>query len=140
MAYVEDLQVANMSKSAKGNREHPGRKVKQKSGLDRAILDQGWFEFRRQLDYKLAWHGGYLIAVPPKNTSRQCPSCDHISSDNRKTQADFLCVQCRFTANADEVGSINVLRAGRAQLACEVNGAVMPSAAGTHRSELAVYH
>lgn len=29
---------------------------------------------------------------------------------------------------------INILRAGHARLACEVNGAVMPSAAGTHRS------
>ena len=62
---IEDLQIRNMSKSSKGNAETHGKQVKQKSGLNRAILDQGWGEFRRQLDDKLAWHGGDLIAVPP---------------------------------------------------------------------------
>jgi hypothetical protein len=33
--------------------------------------------------------------------------------------------------HSDLVGAINILRAGLAQLACEVNGDVMPSAAGT---------
>ena len=41
-------------------------------------LDQGWFEFRRQMDYKLAWNGGWLVAVPPQNTSRTCPCCGHV--------------------------------------------------------------
>jgi hypothetical protein len=42
------------------------KKVSQKSGLNRSILDQGWGEFRRQLDYKLAWNGGTLLAAPLK--------------------------------------------------------------------------
>ena len=138
MVCIEDLQVANMSKSAKGDMATPGSMVKQKSGLNRSILDQGWSEFRRQLDYKLTWQGAYLIAVPPKNTSITCPACAHISKENRKTQAVFCCVQCNFEAHADWVGSTNVLRAGHARLACEVNGAVMPSAAGTHRGECVV--
>ena len=135
---VEDLQVRNMSKSAAGTTDTPGRNVRAKSGLNKAILDQGWGEFRRQLDYKLAWNGGHLIAVPPKNTSRTCPCCGHISADNRQTQATFECVECDFKENADLVGAINVLRAGHAQLACEVSGAIRPPAAGTHRSELSV--
>ncbi|MFC0443128.1 RNA-guided endonuclease InsQ/TnpB family protein [Aeromonas media] len=135
---VEDLQVRNMSKSAAGTTDTPGRNVRAKSGLNKAILDQGWGEFRRQLDYKLAWNGGHLIAVPPKNTSRTCPCCGHISADNRQTQATFECVECGFKENADLVGAINVLRAGHAQLACEVSGAIRPPAAGTHRSELGV--
>ena len=69
MVCIEDLQVRNMSKSAAGTTESPGRKVRAKSGLNKAILDKGWAEFRRQLDYKLAWNGGHLIAVPPQNTS-----------------------------------------------------------------------
>ena len=136
---IEDLQVKNMSKSATGTMEQRGRNVRAKSGLNKAILDQGWFEFRRQLDYKLAWNGGHLIAVPPKNTSRTCPCCGHISKDNRMTQARFACVECGFEENADVVGAINVLRAGHARLACEVSGATMPPAAGTHRSESGVY-
>ena len=132
---IEDLQVRNMSKSASGSAGKPGRNVRAKSGLNKSILDQGWFEFRRQLDYKLAWNGGHLIPVPPHNTSRTCPCCGRVSADNRQTQAQFLCVECGFEENADVVGAINVLRAGHARLACEVNGAVMPSAAGTHRSD-----
>ena len=77
---VEDLQVRNMSKSSKGTVEAPGKKVSQKSGLNRAILDQGWGEFRRQLAYKLHWNGGTLLAVPPHNTSRTCPCCGNISN------------------------------------------------------------
>ncbi len=136
MVCIEDLQVRNMSKSAAGTAEAPGRNVRVKSGLNKAILDQGWFEFRRQLDYKLAWNGGYLIAVPPHNTSRTCPCCGHVSANNRQTQARFECVECGFEENADVVGAINILRAGHARFACEVSGEVMPPAAGTRRSEL----
>jgi putative transposase len=136
MIVVEDLQVKNMSKSAAGSVEQPGKQVRAKSGLNKAILDQGWGEFRRQLDYKSAWRGGHLVAVNPKNTSRTCPCCGHISEDNRKTQAEFVCVACEFKENADVVGAINILRAGHARLACEVSGAVRPPAAGTHRSTL----
>ena len=115
IVYVEDLQVANMSKSASraGNAEQHGKNVKQKSGLNRAILDQSWAEFRRQLAYKLAWNGGFLFAVPPQNTSRCCPNCGHTTKDNRTTQANFDCVQCDFTENADLVGAINVLKRGQ---------------------------
>ncbi|SIR56346.1 putative transposase [Aeromonas sp. RU39B] len=139
MVCIEDLQVRNMSKSAAGSTEKPGKQVRAKSGLNKAILDQGWFEFRRQLDYKLAWSGGHLIAVLPRNTSRTCPCCGHVSADNRQTQARFECVECGFEENADVVGAINVLRAGHARLACEVSGAIMPPAAGTHRGELGVF-
>ncbi|MFD2405673.1 RNA-guided endonuclease InsQ/TnpB family protein [Azorhizophilus paspali] len=137
MVCIEDLQVRNMSRSAAGNTEKPGRNVRAKSGLNKSILDQGWFEFRRQLDYKLAWNGGWLVAVPPRNTSRTCPCCGHVSADNRQTQARFECVACGFEENADVVGALNVLRAGHARFACEVSGAVMPPAAGTHRGESA---
>lgn len=118
MIVIEDLRVKNMSRSAAGTSERPGRNVRAKSGLNKAILDQGWFEFRRQLDYKLAWRGGILLAVPPQNTSRTCPSCGHVSADNRQTQARFVCVECGFEENADVVGAINVLAAGHAVLAC----------------------
>jgi putative transposase len=112
MVCIEDLQVRNMSKSAAGTADAPGRNVRAKSGLNKSILDQGWFEFRRQLDYKLAWKGGHLIAVPPQNTSRTCPGCGHVSADNRQTQARFVCVACGYENNADVVGAINILSRG----------------------------
>jgi putative transposase len=115
---IEDLQVRNMSRSSKGTVEQPGKKVSQKSGLNRAILDQGWGEFRRQLGYKLAWNGGMLLAVPPHHTSQTCPACGHVSKDNRQTQASFLCVDCGYENHADVVGAINVLARGHRVLAC----------------------
>lgn len=115
---IEDLQVRNMSKSAAGSSEAPGKNVRAKSGLNKSILDQGWAEFRRQLEYKQAWRGGDVLAVPPRNTSRTCPCCGHVSAENRQTQAKFACVDCGFEENADLVGAINILAAGHAVLAC----------------------
>ena len=112
--YVEDLQVKNMSKSAKGTMEKHGKMVKQKSGLNRAILDQAWYEFRRQLEYKLRWRGGQLIPISPQYTSQCCPACGHTAKENRTTQALFACVQCGYSNNADVVGAINVLQRGQA--------------------------
>lgn len=62
MIAIEDLKVSNMSKSAKGTAEQHGRNVKAKSGLNRAILDQGWHEMRRQLEYKQLWRGGQVLS------------------------------------------------------------------------------
>jgi len=115
---IEDLQVGNLSRSARGSKEKSGKNIKAKSGLNRSIMDQGWYEFRRQLQYKLEWAGGMLVAVPPHNTSRTCPCCGHISPDNRCTQARFLCAQCGHQNHADVVGAINVLERGQRLLAC----------------------
>lgn len=132
---IEDLQVCNMSRSALGTTGNAGKHVRAKSGLNKANLDQDWFEFRRQLDYKPAWNGGWLIVVPPHNTTRTCPCCGHMPADNRKTQDRFECVECGFEGSADVVGAMNVLRAGHARCACEVSGESIPPAAGTHRSD-----
>ena len=118
MVCIEDLQVRNMSRSAAGSVDAPGKNVRTKSGLNKAILDQGWFEFRRQLDYKMAWNGGWLIAVPPANTSRTCPACHCVSAENRKVQAAFRCVECGHEVHADVVGAINILARGHRVAAC----------------------
>ena len=115
---VEDLITANMSKSASGTKENPGTNVKAKSGLNKSILDQGWSEFRRQLEYKQQWRGGRVIAIPPQYTSQKCSKCGSVSSDNRKKQSEFACVSCGHETNADLNAARNILAAGRAVLAC----------------------
>ena len=116
---LEDLAISNMSKSAAGTVEEPGKIVAAKSGLNRRILDQGWAELRRLIDYKLAWGGGTLLLVDPRNTSRTCSACQHVSADNRLTQAAFACVKCGYAANADTNAATNILgRAGQARIAC----------------------
>lgn len=99
--------------------EKPGRMVKAKSCLNKAILDQGWGEFRRQLEYKALWSGGVLVAVSPQYTSQPCPKCGLVDPKNRhKTM--FRCLGCGHTADADVNAAINILAAGHAVLACGV--------------------
>ncbi len=115
---IEDLQVANMSRAAHGTVEQYGKNVRAKAGLNKAILDQGWREFRRQLEYKQAWRGGIVIAINPRNTSRTCARCGHIAAENRATQSRFECVACGHTENADINAAHNILAAGHAVIAC----------------------
>jgi len=120
--FCEKLKIQNMSKSAKGTAEEPGKNVKAKSGLNRSILEQGWGAFLSMLEYKLEWRGGELVKVNPPYTSQTCPQCGHIAKENRETQAAFKCVSCRFSENADKVGAINIFRAGLARCVSQVNG------------------
>ncbi|MEU8274181.1 RNA-guided endonuclease InsQ/TnpB family protein [Microbispora bryophytorum] len=110
----EDLRIANMTRSASGTIDNPGRKVAQKSGLNRSILDAGWGVFLRVLAHKAESAGRELIAVNPANTSRTCARCGHCARDNRLTQAEFACTSCGHTAHADMNAAINILRAGLA--------------------------
>ncbi len=126
LVVLEDLRIKNMSRSAKGSIDSPGKDVKQKSGLNRSILDAGWGEFRRQLEYKVDWANGMIVLVDPKNTSRRCPVCGHTAKENRLTQADFVCVACGHADDADITAAVNILRAGHARLACGETGAVRP--------------
>ena len=118
MIVIEDLKVCNISKSAKGTAERPGRNIRAKSGLNRSILDQGWYEMRRQLEYKQLWRGGQVLAIPPAYTSQRCACCGHTAKENRQTQSKFVCQVCGYTENADINGARNILAAGHAVLAC----------------------
>ena len=109
---VEDLKVKNMTASAKGTIENPGKNVRQKAGLNKAMLDTAFGEIRRNLEYKC----GRLIEVSPAYTSQTCSHCGHAEKENRKSQARFLCVSCGFASNADTNAAINIRRLGMAQL------------------------
>lgn len=110
----EDLRVANMTRSAAGTVQVPGRNVAAKRGLNRSILDAGWRMFLTVLAAKAESAGRTLIAVNPANTSRTCPNCGHCAAGNRVTQAVFRCLACGFAGHADMIGATNVLRAGLA--------------------------
>jgi putative transposase len=72
---TEDLTIKNMTASARGTSEAPGKQVKQKAGLNRAILDTAPGSFISQLACKAAEAGGQLIAVDPRKhkPSQTCP-------------------------------------------------------------------
>lgn len=115
---LEDLKVSNMSRSAKGNVDNPGKNVRAKAGLNKSILDQGWGMFRNMLEYKLKYSGGNLILVDPKYTSQTCSNCGHVSKDNRKTQSNFQCTVCGHELNADINAAKNILAVGLTASAC----------------------
>jgi putative transposase len=101
-----------MSASAKGTVENPGTNVAQKSGLNRAILDQCWGEIRRQLEYKSSWYGSTLFFVNPAYTSQECSNCNHIAAESRESQAMFCCVECGYEQHADVNAATVILERG----------------------------
>ena len=133
MIVLENLQIKNMTKSAKGGSDNHGSMVKQKSGLNRVILDQGWGMFKTFLEYKQLWSGGQVLFVDPKYTSQTCPLCHHRSKDNRQTQAEFECVLCGHKEHADVVGARNILERGHRLLACGENEVAQLREAGTRQ-------
>lgn len=114
----EDLKIRNMSKAPapKPDPQTPGaflpNGASAKAGLNRSIADAGWGVFLTILHAKAESAGREVIAVDPRNTSRQCPQCGHTAKENRLTQDKFHCQECGHNAHADTVGAVNVLRAG----------------------------
>lgn len=106
---IEDLRLKNMTKSAKGNADNPGKMVAQKSGLNRSILNGGFYMLRSRLEAKAKARGGVVIPVNPAYTSQTCPACGHVAKENRPDQATFRCVECGHTANADVNAAQNIL-------------------------------
>jgi putative transposase len=72
---VEGLKVKNMTRSAKGTAENPGRNVRQKAGLNRGILASGWGLLVRRLEDKAP---GRVEKIRPAFTSQRCWACGQV--------------------------------------------------------------
>lgn len=116
---MEDLKVRSMTATAKGTVENPGRAIRQKAGLNRAILEQGWTMFADILEYKLVERGGHVVTVDPAYTSQTCSECGTIDIASRKSQASFICQHCGHRAHADVNAAINILRRNTAFMRME---------------------
>ncbi|MFI6575929.1 RNA-guided endonuclease InsQ/TnpB family protein [Nocardiopsis sp. NPDC050513] len=101
----EGLRIKNMTASARGTVAEPGRNVRAKAGLNRAILAQGWGMLRTRTGHKAP---GRVEDVRPAYTSLQCSDCKWIDKNSRESQARFVCSHCGFTCNADLNASNNV--------------------------------
>lgn len=113
---IEDLKIKNMTKSAKGNIENPGKQVKQKSGLNRSFLESSPTQFVNLLEYKIKLNDKILIRIDPKYTSQTCNKCQYKDKANRKNQSKFKCLNCGYTINADINASKNILDKGLEKL------------------------
>jgi transposase len=119
---VEDLKITNMTRSAKGTRENPGRNVRQKAGLNRGILASGWGLLVRRLEDKAP---GRVEKIRPALTSQRCSACGRVDRGSRESQAVFRCTACGFACNADVNAAINIA-AGHAVTARGGDGVARP--------------
>ncbi len=107
LVYLEDLDTRGMTASAKGTKGHPGQHVKQKAGLNRAILNSEWYKLEHCLGYKAS-----VMKVNPAYTSQTCHACGHTDEKNRKTRAWHECVACGYRDHADHNAALNILAFG----------------------------
>ena len=108
----EALKVKNMTASAKGTIETPGKNVRQKTGLNRSILASGWGQIKLYAQYKARRAGKLCIEVPPHHSSQECSQCGFTHKDNRLSQAEFVCLSCKHTDNADRNASHVLVKRG----------------------------
>ena len=92
---VEDLTITQMTRRAVGKR------VRQKSGLNRSILSQSWGSFRTMLEWKGQAAGVIVERIDPAYTSQRCSCCGVVDATSRRSQAVFECTACGHTENAD---------------------------------------
>ena len=119
---VENLQITNMTRSARGTPDDPGRNVRQKAGLNRGILGSGWGLLVRRLEDKAP---GRVEKIKPQYTSQRCSACGQVDRDSRESQALFRCTACGYAGHADVNAAINIA-AGHAVTARGGDGAARP--------------
>lgn len=91
---IEDLNVAGMLKNRR---------------LARAISDMGWYQFRRQLEYKAALRGS-LIAVIDRwyPSSKTCSACSHVLDMLSLDSRNWTCARCGVTHDRDINAAVNL--------------------------------
>jgi putative transposase len=107
---VEDLAITNMTRSASGTVEAPGRNVAAKTGLNRSILDAGWGQFLAILLAKAEGAGPRVVKVNPWDTSITCSLC---GKRRVRPRQDTVVCPAHGGMDADLNGACNILtRAG----------------------------
>ena len=119
---VEDLRIADMTRSARGTAGNPGRNVRAKAGLNREILRSGWGLLVRRLQDKAP---GRVEKIKPHYTSQRCSACGHVDPKSRESQARFVCTACGYACNAD-VNAARNIAAGHAVTARGGDGNTRP--------------
>jgi len=102
---IEDLRIRSMTRSAHGTPARPGRRIRQRAGLNRGILASGWGLLDRRLMDKAP---GRVEKINAVFTSQQCSTCGHVAADSRKSQALFRCTDCGYVSNADVNAARNI--------------------------------
>ena len=120
LVVLEDLKTRNISASSAGTAEQPGRNVRAKAALNRAILDKGWHRLELALTNAARYTGTAVVKVNPAYTSQRCHACGFVTEGNRDSQAVFVCKNpgCGNVDHADVNAAKNIKAAGQAVSAC----------------------
>lgn len=127
---TEELQIRNMTRSAAGTVDEPGRNVAQKSGLNRNILDTAPAGFIAKLQYKAEEAGAEFVLYPARQAkaSQTCPACGNVVK-KALSQRIHLCEACGCMEDRDVAAARVLLR---------MSLGLMPvKASGSNRQELA---
>ena len=114
---LEDLNVAGMTTAPKpmpdGAGGHVRNGARAKAGLNRAILDTSPAELRRQLTYKLAWHGGTLVVADRWfPSSKRCSSCGAVKAKLPLAERTYRC-DCGLVLDRDRNAALNLAAYGQ---------------------------
>ncbi|MGP3917843.1 RNA-guided endonuclease InsQ/TnpB family protein [Nonomuraea sp. 10N515B] len=87
-----------------------------KAGLNKSILDKGWYGLETALRSKARYTGTSIRVVDPAYTSQTCsnPLCGTVDAKSRESQADFRCTSCGHVEHADVNAAKNIKARGYA--------------------------
>ena len=99
---TEELRIANITRSAAGNAEEPGKNVRQKAGLNREILDTAPALFTSLYRCKVLETGGEWVEAPTRQLkpSQRCPACWALAKKSLSDRT-HVCAQCGHTEPRD---------------------------------------
>lgn len=107
---TEELAPKNMSRSARGTVEAPGRRVRQKAGLNREILSAAFGMAHQMLSYKAVEAGTrlHLANTRQLKPSQRCAKC-WATVPKTLAQRVHVCPHCGHTAPRDQNSASVVL-------------------------------
>ena len=107
---IEDLNVRGMSRSARGTQARPGRHVRAKAGLNRAVVDSGFGPLRRMLEYKCTWYGSRLLVCDRWfPSSKRCSTCGAVRERLSRLERTFRCDSCGLRLDRDVNAARNLV-------------------------------
>jgi putative transposase len=116
---LEDLNVAGMTRSAKGTTTKPGKNVAAKAGLNRGILNHAFGQFREFLEYKAHWYGKQVVVLDRYYpSSKTCSTCGQLNTQLQLKDRTWTCTHCQTVHDRDLNAATNILAAGLAVTAC----------------------
>jgi len=114
---MEDLNVQGMSSRCKPKKDENGKYIPNgqaaKSGLNKAILDMGWSEFKSMIEYKCDWYGKNLSVIGRFDpSSKTCSCCGSINKELTLKDREWTCTKCGSIHDRDVNAAINIKNFG----------------------------